>query len=442
MNKNNTSFKNRILLGVAFIGLVAMFPKNSYAQSDTGVILNAISNSATQVEQNTTQGLTSVQTVLDNDLRNLSGQNTVNNNGQTTAMSNIAGTQDTRNVIMATEATKLQAEEGATSGISDCNVTTGIAAGQSIPNIVAAWREQLTQASLEYENGDITDSATTAPSDSYQTLVARESNHCKNFSTAYDVSIGLCPSGTSGTNKGNQQTIVASINGSGLTGTSVTNPNNSTALNASVGSDLNAGNIIDNTTLSPYQVTAANQWLANMLGASPMGALPAGYAKTPANVALVAQDETDLSRHSVIESVAANIIADKVPLSSSGVTASDTTSGSGITSGSGTATFSTSLQQWAEGTAAQVLGYQKSSAQTYFPDGVSNQAQMELRAKSWFFNPTWQLGIDGQVTDAPLLKDLDMMTAYNVYQNYMLYREQEQTNLLLATIAAKLTDKQ
>jgi hypothetical protein len=34
------------------------------------------------------------------------------------------------------------------------------------------------------------------------------------------------------------------------------------------------------------------------------------------------------------------------------------------------------------------------------------------------------------------------MTAYNVYQNYMLYREQEQTNLLLATIAAKLTDKQ
>ncbi len=198
-----------------------------------------------------------------------------------------------------------------------------------------------------------------------------------------------------------------------------------------VGRDLNASTILDptNSTLSPADKVAADGFLINALDGHPVAAMPNGSA-TAANPAGRRQYSNDLiaiAQHSVAAEVGASIVADDTAMPGTGGTAGTTDNTQVPSGGAGT----TSISQWAEGTAKQVMGYLPGG--NNFPNGVSRAAFMKLRSMAWFWNPNWATQVGIQSSDQTL-KDIAMIQAWSVYQNWVSEQQLRQMNLTLATM--------
>ena len=327
-------------------------------------------------------------------LRQATGQLSGNLKEQMAGEASIADLQDKRAVQQKIEEARLQATVQAASGASTCNVITGAVGGQDLESQVAQWREQVIQAQVEWDAGEIGASRL----GSRAAMEKRVDTHCKLYASEADVASGACSVAVSKEN---------------------------------AGKDLNANTLLgaQNGVLSAQDADAAVLFLSTALNPRPLGGLPKEIGKTENGRRLIAERQASLARASVATTIgtmlAANRVAfDQQVVGDSGGTAEERSQG---------------LRDWAEGTAKQTLGY--SDQGDNFPNGVSKNAWLELRAKAWFLNPNWAIRVDSQTVDQTA-KDIAMMEAFQTYQNWEQYRLLEQINLSLATMLSILEGRE
>ncbi|WP_157763106.1 hypothetical protein [Acetobacter persici] len=95
----------------------------------------------------------------------------------------------------------------------------------------------------------------------------------------------------------------------------------------------------------------------------------------------------------------------------------------------------TSLHTWAENTAEKVAGYLPSNN---FPHGVSYRAVAKLRSRAWYGNADYAFKVSS-ANEAQNVKDLTLMTAWQVKQQEEIKEVLQQISLSLALL---LADKQ
>jgi hypothetical protein len=321
---------------------------------------------------------------------------------QTTAEANMNQTKDDREQVRRIQDATQKAMVGAMPGASSCNVVAGAMANQNTQAAVTGWREQVQQSLVNRDKG--LDAGGNPVPQNVQ-LAQRQSNHCANgFGDNSEVQDGSCPNAASGANAGRD-----------LKGSVLMNPSNTDG----------SGNVTDtHQTLSKTDITAATQFLDTALTAKPLGALPKDAAKTEAGRRLVAERNSSVARNSVAVAIGSELQSNRVPLDNQQVV--------------GSGGSSSSLTDWSKAMAAQTLGYDQSNP---FPNGVSKNAWLELRAKSWFLNPNWATNVDKNTDVGQTAKDLAMMEAFQVYQNWEQYHQLENIELSLATILAILENQ-
>lgn len=376
------------------------------AQTITQPIIGAInsngSHTVSQIRQN------------DNDIVNAvhknTEQGTVNNAALMKYLNNLASAEDSRNVLLRTQQFTLHATDQAQSGNSACNVITGAIAGGSINAAVSQYQAQGTQAELAWLNGG--DKQTPAPSfnGSNAAISAAISAHCANSATEADIESGLCPKGTK-------------INAMANSGPGST-----------VSPDVDAGALFDSDTqvVSKQTASAAGQMMAMIFAPQPMGAMPAGSATTQQGRTIAYQRMVSQAQSSAPYSIAMGIEARKMPLADQNQQVVSGDSGS-----SGLNSSPISLASWAKAEMSQLPGHTTAPAGGYFPNGVSEDAWLKLRAEGWFMNPNWVTMLNGD-SEVQAVKDGVMINAYGRYLQDKQYGLQEEEVFLLSEIATML----
>jgi hypothetical protein len=149
------------------------------------------------------------------------------------------------------------------------------------------------------------------------------------------------------------------------------------------------------------------------------------------------------------QSIAFDALNDKVSLkipltnvtvSNAAPNASSAGQGSVVTSGT-TSTASnptTSLLQWAEGTASRMIGGLPNGQN--FPNGISEQGWMEVRARAFYLDPSWSTRINAQSSDANS-KDIALILGFQTYMQYNQFQETQRMNVTLATMLAIMDEQ-
>jgi hypothetical protein len=390
---------------LTILGLMAL-PKLALAQGAEFVTgINPIAllpvTSAISTATTTTDAAISTQTTaLIQALQLMSGQLTSNTQAQINGSGNIATTKDNREVQLAVERATVAAESQSSSGTSACNVITGALAGESMNAEMSAYNEQATEAQLAWMTGG----SSINPSPTYNgrqaAVNALVSNHCSTSEVQADKDDGLCTTGsiqtTDGTGGAEQQVVPQDI----MAGT---------ALIAS-----------QNSVLSTQEQKALPDFMALAFTPFPLGALPAGAATTPSGKEAAYNRLVQEAQSSIQNGVFNSVAGRQTPLTSN------------VTGGTGTTSSSpTSLTSWANGTMSQIATGQPAPAGGWFPNGVSFDAWLQVRAEGWFMNPNWT-GALNSYTETSAVKDLAMIESFRAYLQFLQYRDQEQTNLLLA----------
>jgi hypothetical protein len=343
-------------------------------------------------------------------LQLLSGQNSLNNQGVITAQSNIASLEDTRRVMGMQQQATFNAINQAGSGSSGCNMITGAVGAQTLENMVSQYREQANQSDLDYYAGNSTLSA--SHNGRQAAIGGFISQFCLTQSTQADKDSGLCPNVTF------NAPSEAQPGGAGTTASGVPD-----AVNADIFLNPTDG------VMSPAQQSSANMYLA-LAGPTPVGPLANNSASTLSGKDLAYSRLQQEAQFSPASDVISNLIARTTPNASVG---SSTVQSAGTSSTSGnTVSAPQELQSWAEGTAANTLGYAPTGGK-YFPYGVSEDAYLELRAKSWAMGVNF-LGNLHSEGEPQVMKDLVTIEAFRAEQGWEEYHQQEQTNALLASI--------
>ena len=380
------------------------------AQNTSNIIQDADKNANIlnqQIQAETTAIVTALQ--------NLSGQMTINANAATQAQSQMMDTWDARETQRRITDWRMRGAIAASPSASVCNTVTGTVTAKDGFNAANQWQHEILNQQLDFFVG--ASPATAAANGKAAAMEQRNSVHCQVGATAYDISTGLCPAGT-------PLQTQQSITGGG-------------ALNPTVGLDENADTLIDPATLTmgANDRAAANAFIVHAFDGNAIGAMPNSYATTTAGRQQAAMNLTAVARNSVAQAVVASILADRAAMpGTGGLGGSPSISGSigqTITGSFGTpGPITTNIAQWAEQTAENTIGYQPSNN---FPNGVSRAAYLKLRAMAWFWNPNWVMSVGEHNSDANL-KDIAVINAYQVYQNWELYEQIEKMNLVLATM--------
>jgi len=360
-------------------------------------------------------------------LLSFSGQMTVNQRAQTQASSQMHDTQDARATQFRIADWKMKATTKSAPGSSVCNVITGSVSARDSFSAVGEWQEEITDQQLDFFLG-----ATSGTQSSRGASAAMEQRiklHCQVGATTYDITNGTCPAGTQ---IQPQQTLPG--------GTTITPP---------VGRDLNANTLLNatNLTMTAADQAAANAFILQAVNSYVPGAMPAGAGATDSGRRLAGINLASAARNSVAQSALAAVAADRkampgtggagnsAPPSASANPAStgNTVTAAGQTPGTTASQVSATIISWAEGTAKMVIGYNQ--AGNNFPNGVSRAAYLKLRSASWFWNPTWAASL-GTQTETQTLKDMALIEAWGVYQNWEMYRQVERMNVTLATMVS------
>ena len=410
MNAIRNKVVTLVALG-AFLSPVCAFAQEVTVVGDPQAQMNTqqMIQAGQQDTNSTLQKLQDTGDDIIDALQKHAGQMTANTQAQTNAAANMADVKDQREVMRRIQDQKVRATNQVISGASVCNVITGAITAQNLNQQAVVWRSQAAAAALSYDEGILPNGQRGSQG---ALMDAYKQGHCKNGSTQELIDVGYCPSGSP---------VVK------------------------VPTDLNADTILKGSVLTPADNQAATQFMVAAYAGAPLPALPPGFDGNSEEGRRVirARDQT-LARSSVSYDIISGLIADRVAFAdaSGSSTAQGTVSNNnesipGVSGGTGGGQDTTTLQGWAEATAQTTLGY--NSAGNNFPNGVSKLGFMELRAKSWFYNPKWGVQLDGQGVDQTA-KDLAMMQAFGVYQNWEQYRVLEQINMSLATIVSILQD--
>ncbi|RCK06379.1 hypothetical protein TH5_09290 [Thalassospira xianhensis MCCC 1A02616] len=326
-------------------------------------------------------------------LRQATGQLSGNMKEGLAGNAQIADLADKRDVQRALEKERLDATSASISGASTCNVVTGTVGSQDLEAASKEWAGSVSDLQVAYDAGE----AGAATAGKGPAIEARLEMHCRLYATQEDVDRGIC------------KTVASEEDGM-------------------AGKDRNVRTLLDakNSVLSPKEQDAAVVFLNGALNPSPLGAVSSGMMQSENGRAIAAKREDSIKRQSIINNVGTTLASRYVPMDIEVV---------GTESGKVSAQV---LKDWAEATSKLVLGYDPDPDVENFPDGVSYEARMELQSKSWFMNPTWAIANDAATEPTQVLKDMAMMQAFQIYQNYDISKTLRETSLSLATIASIL----
>lgn len=383
-------------------GGLALLPTNARAQYLTSpeqanyirqVITDADSNAKT-----TDTDINNMSSRLAEALLNLSGQNTENANASMTAAANMASTNDQRAVMRRIEDAKYHAATSATSGASVCNVITGAIRTQNLEALTATWRSQAVQSQLAAMRGFVGDK----PLEHNAAITAFNSGHCASSATVADKMAGTCPSVTQA-----QTEYSASGAGSG------------TVL---VGDDENADLVLSKSVLTTEEGKAMGRFLFLVENPEPPEGPVSGNAiHSEASARRAYERRAREAEKSIGASILAGLIAQNQVISPSGDQ------------------NQTQALEWAEATAANVSGYATTDGK-YFPNGISELAADELRAKQWYYNSTWGVNASSQ-GEAPTEKDMMMLMSWQTVQNFKTYKVLREIDMSLAAMESMMASK-
>lgn len=262
---------------------------------------------------------------------------------------------------------------------------------------MSQYQEQAQEAQLDFSTGGSSQSPAPSYNGTDAAMSAVLAQHCANSATQADIDDGVCPEGslqkTDGTGGTEQQAV----------------PQDLMVSNALMNSP--------NDVMTTQEQTAMPTFMALAFDPTPPGAMPAGAATTNEGKAQAYQDLVNAAQRSLALSTLSEISARQTA--------------PGQSSNSQVQSANVSLTQWATGTMGQIVGAGPAPSGGYFPNGVSFDAWLMVRAEGWFLNPNWA-GALNSYSEASALKDIAMINSYKAYVQYLQYRDGEQTNLLLA----------
>lgn len=415
----NTAFKSVLLAGICCFGPTAAYAFGGYI---TGINPGALSpvvsavDGTTSAVNATNANLKASTAELIATLTDMNGQNVEDSEVIAKQNTTNFGQLDTDDVKLHVQQFGLNAIDQAQSGTSACNVITGAMVGAAINQASTQYQQQGTNAEIQWMNGG----SKANPAPSFTGLTAAQnaliSAHCQNAATQADIDSGLCPKGTKIQPESTQP------GGAGVVANDVNN-------------DQNAGVLFDQPIpqLNKVQQNIAGNMMAMIFTPQPFGAMPPGSAQSAAGRIEAYNRMTTIAQASAPYAISMGILANEQPLSGGKDTTNQSTatqSGGDSVSG-GTST----LSGWASATLEQVPSYENPPSGGWFPDGVSEDAWLWVRAVGWFLNPNWATSLNGD-SETQAVKDLTMIESYRAYLQYKQYRLQEQDTFLLAELVA------
>lgn len=349
----------------------------AYPVSDflTHRILNNVLNAITNT-------LTGAVTQSDRDIvqaiQQLSGQNTSNAASEGKLLTNIGNLADKRRTQQLIDTARLAALHAAASGPASCNTMLGAAGAAAFSGAVAQWREQLMLMQQQWYDGQTTIAGKRNPASVSNGAAQRsiiQARCSDGFASEADVAHGVCKSAGQ-------------------------NP----------GADLDANTLFGSHVMSKADSEAAQLFATEAITPTIPRPIPDGSMASQPTRAAVAARNAKMARISVAQMIVDAAIARRQPLS-----------------GSQAATL---LQQWAGGTGQQTPGTAS------FPNGVSEDAFMQLRARSFAFDADWQKAV-ATATPGQATKDLVAIESYRTWQDWKLYQLEEQQDLALAVLLSQ-----
>jgi len=329
----------------------------------------------TYVIESLTERINAMELAIIEALRLGTGQVSGNLKEQIGADSNLANAQDDRAVVGRLEETRMKALLEAASGSSACNTISGASNATSMEAGTLSYIESMMKGMTDWGSG-----ADNMPS-SQGTAVAiasRVALHCDRYANAQDVKSGLCEN--VGTLPNADVDIAQSVffhNPGAVTG-----------------------------TLSQDREDAANAFILNAINPAPLGAPLQADASTPAGREAAAKRNTDLSRISVANYAAADVV--------------------GRRSIQTTGNYADYMRE----SAKAIPGYDAS-----FDDGVSWYDMMDLRARGWYMNPDWAISVNSRGM-AEAVKDGTLINSFQAYLGWETYKLLQRQNMILATMLA------
>lgn len=403
-----------ILYSASALAVAALFSHPASASSDYIVGINPTSlspvyNAVNSEAQSNSRAISTATTNTIQALQQMSGQLTTNNQATVNGMGNIATLQDNRRVQLAVQQAKYNAENQATNGSSACNAITGSLAGSGLSDAMAVYTEQATAAEVGWMTGGSDAHPALSHNGPDAAIAAVLSQHCAYAATGGDVDDGLCPSETNPSGTGGQNQ--ASAPADSMFGAAVVSS--------------------ENDVLTPQEMQVKSAFMAEAFGPDASGAMPKGSAKSQVGREVAYNQIVNDSQRSAALGVSNEIIGRNTPMPDSTQVVGAQTS---APTSSGSTTISSnpvSLKGWAVGTMNQVVNGQQPPPGGWFPNGVSFDAWLDVRAQGWFLNPNWEAQVN-DYSEVSAVKDLTLIEAYRAYLQFLQYKEQESANMLLA----------
>jgi hypothetical protein len=384
-------------IGFALFGIVILGGNSAYAQTPVRVTNPLLDVRDSQVDnriQELNNNLNQTRQALIDALRGHSTQQTANLQQQTQADAAMRETEDNRRVQGRIEEARYNAQLAASGGATGCNIITGVVGSTALFNTANSARAQLVNLAGDFQYGESPQAS--VRNGTRAAIEERISATCRDFGTQSMVDEGICQS------VGSLQRDVAG--------------------NA-ISQALNANTLFGTSVLNQNSQRAALAFIANAFTPNPIGPIARSQAATEEGREVVAARMTAMARNSVAVDAFSNSVGMRVPLG-------DAASGGD----SGTAT----VRRWAEGTAARLLGG-RSDGQNY-PNGVSLLAWMELRARSFYLDPNFQLRVNSQDANANS-KDSVLIQGFQTFLQWETWKLQEQNNVLLAQILSIMSEE-
>lgn len=338
--------------------------------------------------------------LVNSDLTNLLQQGVINDDTNLQAQSQLMDAQDKRQVMMRVEDEKLHATEQTAQGPAGCNVITEVIADAQVGAAREQWRAELVNGALDAYSEIDTSGKDRSPEKIIQATLA---GHCTNGAGDMDVSSGMCKSKT--------QNTISTDTGS--------------SISPKTGHDLNAQVLTHprSDTLDHTEMQQANSFIRTSILTAPPPPPPNNSSSSASNRAAYLRRMSIINQTSQALDVLAQFAADAAPLPGSDPTGDNYDSSP------------TSLHTWAENTAEKVAGY---LPYNNFPHGVSYRAVAKLRSRAWYGNADYAFKVSS-ANEAQNVKDLTLMTAWQVKQQEEIKEVLQQISLSLALL---LADKQ
>jgi len=323
------------------------------------------------IMQNFNQKLAAMQLAIIEAMRLSTGQLSGNLREQSGASHNLADQQDDRATVKAIEEVRMEAIRQATSGTSSCRVIEASRGGG-----VEGPKNEF-KAILTAELGEDMKGEPGWPSFQGQSynLLNRLEIHCQEYATKGDVDAGLCQS-------------VGSI------------PDADS--NASQSIFYKHNNVV--STYTPERQRAANAFLKQAFASQSYTPIDPSEAGTIEGREKAAIRTTQLARSSIAREVAADYIANRVPMDDANLTS------------------------LAQGLASKMQGFKNAD----YSHGVGKNDWMELNAKSFFLISDENLNSNRDSVVA--IKDLRNIAAVSSFMQYEQYAKLEKIAVLLASI--------